>query len=192
MRRPLLTILIFLLAGAVVNVGVAWTITAVPKWRRRATSEIKVEWPRPVPDHWPERANHRILIRNFGWRYDQYQDIWNGVFVIHIVSAGWPCLALESEYWIDGPKRVRSPWGITLPLDIFGFGPRSFKKLPGRPIWPGFLFNTLFYAAILWLVIPGPFALRRLIRRRRGLCPACGYDLRHGEHEACPECGLAA
>ncbi len=49
-----------------------------------------------------------------------------------------------------------------------------------------------FYAAILWVLIPGPFALRRLIRRRRGLCLACGYDLRHGEHEACPECGVTA
>ena len=49
--------------------------------------------------------------------------------------------------------------------------------------------NTLFYAAILWLLILGPFALRRLIRQRRGVCPACGYDLRHGEHKACPECG---
>ncbi len=66
------------------------------------------------------------------------------------------------------------------------------RAVPLRPIWPGFAGNTLFYAAILWLLIPGPFALRRLIRRRRGLCPACGYDLRHGEHEACPECGVTA
>ena len=66
------------------------------------------------------------------------------------------------------------------------------RLLAYLPIWPGFAINTLFYAGIVWLLIPGPFALRRLIRRRRGLCPACGYDIRHGEHEACPECGLAA
>ncbi len=41
------------------------------------------------------------------------------------------------------------------------------------------------------LLIPGPFVLRRLIRQRRGLCPACGYDLKHAEHESCPECGAA-
>ena len=63
--------------------------------------------------------------------------------------------------------------------------------LPIGPVWPGFAVNTVFYAAFLWLLIPGPFALRRFVRRRRGLCPACGYDLRHGEHGACPECGVA-
>ncbi len=68
-------------------------------------------------------------------------------------------------------------------------GGSSFRLLPLRPIWPGFAFNTLFYAALLWLLIPVPFALRRHIRRKRGLCVACGYDLRHANHDACPECG---
>ena len=45
---------------------------------------------------------------------------------------------------------------------------------------------------VIWPLTLGPFALRRLIRRRRGLCLACGYDLRHTEHEACPECGVTA
>ncbi len=26
----------------------------------------------------------------------------------------------------------------------------------------------------------------------RGTCPACGYDLRGAEHDACPECGWQA
>ncbi len=64
--------------------------------------------------------------------------------------------------------------------------------LPLAIIVPGFAANTLFYAAILWLVIPGPFALRRHIRRKRGLCVACGYDLGHADHEACPECGYTS
>ena len=48
----------------------------------------------------------------------------------------------------------------------------SWKAWPVRPIWPGFAINTLFYAAILWLLIRGPFALRRFIRVKRGRCPA--------------------
>ena len=55
------------------------------------------------------------------------------------------------------------------------------------PIWPGFAVNTLFYAGLLWLLILGPFALRRLIRRRRGLCPKCAYPI--GESFVCSECG---
>ena len=63
------------------------------------------------------------------------------------------------------------------------------RALPLLPMWPGFAVNTLFYAIILWLLIPGPFVLRRLIRIRRGRCPKCGYDLR-GDHDGgCPECG---
>ena len=49
--------------------------------------------------------------------------------------------------------------------------------LPLRPIWPGFGVNTILYAGILWPVILGPFALRRLIRQRRGFCPKCAYPM---------------
>ncbi len=38
-------------------------------------------------------------------------------------------------------------------------------------------------------LIPGPVALRRLIRRRRGLCPTCAYPI--GESATCTECGKA-
>ncbi|MCH8164831.1 MAG: hypothetical protein IH889_04415 [Planctomycetes bacterium] len=51
----------------------------------------------------------------------------------------------------------------------------------------GFFLNTLFYAVILRL----PLELRQFIRRKRGVCVACGYDLRHADHDACPECGAA-
>ena len=43
--------------------------------------------------------------------------------------------------------------------------------------------------AILWLLIPGPFALRRFLRLRRGLCPKCAYPM--GESPVCSECGKA-
>jgi hypothetical protein len=61
--------------------------------------------------------------------------------------------------------------------------------LPLAIIWPGFVVNTLFYATVLWLLIPGPFVLRRMIRRRRRRCPKCGYDLRGQLGAGCPECG---
>ena len=56
-----------------------------------------------------------------------------------------------------------------------------------HPLWPGFAVNTLFYAAILWFLIRGPFALRRSLRLRRGLCPKCAYPM--GESAVCTECG---
>ncbi len=59
--------------------------------------------------------------------------------------------------------------------------------MPLGPIPLGFAVNTLFYAALLWLLIPGPFALRRFLRVKRGLCPKCAYPM--GESALCSECG---
>jgi hypothetical protein len=90
----------------------------------------------------------------------------------------------------NGPFRLES--GMLLD---YRQTPRGwlFRILPLQPLWSGFVVNTLFYTAIVWLLIRGPFVLRRLIRRRRGRCPKCGYDLR-GQPPgpaaaACPECG---
>jgi hypothetical protein len=66
---------------------------------------------------------------------------------------------------------------------------RGQRILPLRPIWPGFLFNTLIYAAALWGLLFTPGVLRRTVRRRRGRCTRCAYDLRGIEHDVCPECG---
>jgi len=50
--------------------------------------------------------------------------------------------------------------------------------------------NTVFYAAVLWLLLfAAPFALRRWRGIRRGLCPKCAYDLRGSIAQVCPECG---
>ena len=45
-----------------------------------------------------------------------------------------------------------------------------------RPYF-AFTISTLYYAALLWLLTCGPFALRRLIRRRSGRCEKCGYPI---------------
>jgi len=67
--------------------------------------------------------------------------------------------------------------------------PLPFRVLPLRPIWPGFAINSLFYAAVLLAMFFAPFALRRMIRRRRGRCPACAYPV--GTSAVCTECGAA-
>ncbi len=150
----MLTIAIFLLAGAVVNVAVAWGFVPWPG-----------SWNDPVVDWWVAYGGPVSGLR-----------------------AGWPMRSMGAA-WVDEPLLNPSHVGAVI---CRRDGATHFDILALRPIWPGFAINTLFWAAVLWLVIPGPFALRRLIRRRRGLCPACGYDLRHGEHEACPECGVTA
>jgi hypothetical protein len=61
--------------------------------------------------------------------------------------------------------------------------------LPLRPLWLGLLANTGFYGVILWAMWFMPGAIRRELRRQRGACVRCGYDLRGGGLTSCPECG---
>ena len=83
---------------------------------------------------------------------------------------------------------MRYRWGIHLPSDTASADWwEELSVLPLRPIWPGFAINTLFYAVVVWLLSCGPFALRRILRVRRGLCPKCAY--RMGEASVCSECG---
>ena len=110
----------------------------------------------------------------------------------HINRAGLPlrCLIgrlLRSPY---GTTETVGAWGLPLPWQVDVLKRRAYVGfLPLHPIWSGFAVNTLFYATILWLLIPGPFALRRFLRLRRGLCPKCAYPM--GESGVCTECGIA-
>ncbi len=102
---------------------------------------------------------------------------------------GWPILAMRHETRL--PARPRPSFSLQ-PTASGQLGSNAEMFLPNKPIWPSFALNTIFYAAILWPPIRGPFVLRRQIRRKRGLCVVCGYDLRHAEHDVCPECGARA
>lgn len=60
------------------------------------------------------------------------------------------------------------------------------RVLPFFVIWPGFLADSLLYAAAAWLACAAPLALRRRWRFRKGRCPHCGHR-RSGL--ICAECG---
>ena len=102
------------------------------------------------------------------------------------LRVGWPllCLTGSERFWWRNNDYARA----IEPRDHISLG-RETEILPIVPLLPGFLINTLFYAVILWLLWSAPFATRRLSRKRHGRCVQCGYDLRHVEHDACPECG---
>ncbi len=126
-----------------------------------------------------------------------------------VSSRGWPLLSMSCEYdfnpnrltilpcrsGVDPRLAIRVLSGISTGAiePAWRHGPYISglpRALPLRPIPGGFLINTLFYAVVLWLLlICGLFALRRQIRRLRGLCPKCGYPM--GESSVCTECGEA-
>ena len=218
MRRRLLTILILLVAGALVNVAVAWgcgyrfralthemiaqglSEIEVPCWGfelRRWTGTCAIGADALYDDIGYDQSVRQG--RDYGrdrlpsWsRMLQPPPPRNSRFdIVNLFEQanGYPLLALSGalRYTITTrPTRTLEVEAIT------GILARRIPQpalIPLRPIWPGFAVNTVSYALTLWLLLWSVSALRRLIRRRRGLCPACGYDLGHAQHDTCPECG---
>ncbi|MFI4882861.1 MAG: hypothetical protein ACIAQU_09790 [Phycisphaerales bacterium JB064] len=109
-------------------------------------------------------------------------------------AAGWPmlCLASRSSETTTGPRQTS--WSLRLwsPAATGGSAPRDPDRgaVPLRPLPLGLAANTLLFAAPLFVVLVAVPTVRRAIRRRRGRCPACGYDRRGLDHRSpCPECG---
>lgn len=88
---------------------------------------------------------------------------------------------------VPGDRALRG--GVTIQPTSGGISRVRTASLPLRPIPVGAAINTLLYAALLALVWMALRATRRLIRRRRGRCVHCGYDLKHEYASGCSECG---
>jgi hypothetical protein len=117
-------------------------------------------------------------------------------------ATGWPALAgwysmrfvyTSGAFNAEFEGAIEFP--ATPPSRPFGVAQGgAIRALPLRPIWPGLLINTAFYA-ILWLLpLGGLRAARRAWRRHRGRCPACAYHLvgltpAPDSRVTCPECG---
>ena len=121
-----------------------------------------------------------------------------------MLASGWPCLSFwglkssHSTYGVTDTQSADTPeiWFEELPqtslnaIDVQALS-IPYGILPCAPIPRGFILNTLFYSALLWLILIIPLKFRGLIRHRRGLCTHCTYDLRGATPKSlqCPECG---
>ena len=191
-RRLCIVAVIFLLAGAVVNVAVAWGCSVWSCYTgAAASSEPATEWPRPVPNDWPTPHDK---MRNNGFGVERFLVSWENARTpsdatqrwycnIQVTQAGWPLRTLEGMQWLDGRLfRIDERHSWSIDFETWSIE-HWWNFLPLKPMWPGFAVNTLFYAALLWL----QFAMRRWNRVQRGLCPKCAYPM--GESEVCSECG---
>ncbi len=214
----MLAIAILLLAGAVVNAAVAWGCALWSEnnlWFSETTLSAAKAWPAYLVDaNWPPPY---IAVRREGLGFgvsviqitsevppDDHLKPWEemsdfGQLVIY--KYGWPLRGLQWEsYGSRGPRAMAlvrdaaSEAGWRLGLECPSFVPIRrdgwLRRIPVTPILSGLVVNTLFYATLLWFLIPGPFALRRLrrfLRVRRGLCPKCAYPM--GDSAVCTECG---
>ncbi len=163
-------------------------------WTNRKISDL-VEYI-AIPDEQAESALPDWA--GFGYPTETYPPA--TPFIVRIVEArGWPSLALWSGHDVVGfppaGASVENSVSITNGYLLHGERTRPFPEwaeihvLPLAPIWPGFAVNMIFYAVLLWMLWLSPFVVRRMIRRKRGRCIKCGYDLRGDLSAGCPECG---
>jgi hypothetical protein len=181
----------FVLAS-IMNVAVAWMCQArveLPQLPFGQAVKEPSSWPVPVPKDWPPPIFH-AEVRFFGVsRADYAFSGEGGYYYVSVLRSGWPFEALSSESWSDpGPHA----WRHGLPVIGELWVARRWGRLPIWPVWHGLLLNTLLYAVPAAGLLLGVHRVRKLIRRRRGCCWACGYSL-HGLPDAvpCPECGDA-
>jgi len=108
------------------------------------------------------------------------------------VARGWPVFAMASgiDAQFVGDYFDRAEYNGCIYAGRPGWASElGHRALPLRPIFPGFVVNTLFYAAMWFGIFFGVAAVRRFIRKKRGRCVKCSYDLRGELDKGCPECG---
>jgi hypothetical protein len=191
-RRLALRLAACALAGAVMTVAMAWGCAAWSKPRGpNFLAGDDVRWVRSVPNDWIDPVG-RYVERSFGG----YHDVASGhgpeqYAQLRLIQVGVPFLSFELVHLVNA-RRGTPGWGPGhngIPM------PRSLRDrvwagaLPIAAIWPGFALDTAFYGTIVFLLWSAPGVIRRRARKRRGRCPACGYDLRGSAGSPCPECG---
>jgi hypothetical protein len=186
-RGTKIVLFLFLVSGgAIINIALAWTteILDQPTWTQSAAI-LKVLTTRvvvgsPPEATYPDAAYERITLPMWhihGWPFDSPTRC-GMLFPVDRTRTS------TQRLWIEG-------W--SLPDSAAKALHRDKVVLSVRPASAGFVINTFFYAAILWLPFAALGTFRRRRRIKRGLCPGCGYDLRGrgGHQNLCPECGAA-
>ncbi|MDY7108593.1 MAG: hypothetical protein SYC29_08140 [Planctomycetota bacterium] len=215
MKRRVLIILFLLLLGAAVNVTVAWACVCVPlplktvlphySWADgspmwivwglefRTTEEFKATGPpSDVPTGFPDRVEYVVkksprfgMSFEAGWSEDDFVP---PAQVVLKLSSGWPMRSMRCRAWASQGHEHLTVTGA-IDLTNWKASPIQLLCLPFTPAPFGFVVNSVFYAIVLFVVLPGPLGLRWLIRLKRGRCPKCGYDLRGDLAWGCSECG---
>jgi len=215
MKSRMMFILLMLLLGAIVNVAVAWgcglrspmTIRNQPGYAMSTSgaetrvfdsSEFFLRSGEPgfISQYdlfgWEWRGRGARMLRISHWIGYNAAPWDTGDYLIERES-GWPLLSMHGQC-----REINTMyWAFPVPSEwrkgpnFIGIGAAANQTagvfLPLRPLWPGFLINTVFYALLLWLLFFAPFAARRALRRKRRLCEKCAYPV--GTSPVCTECG---
>ncbi len=205
-------VLCCLSVGFIVNVGVAWWYAidyqrkSAADLERLAGAEIGSDpsprpsvsrrWPIAVPKGWPDRPDQVTLDVIWGYSERSASAIVRpegGDFKFAVrYEYGWPLRSVCDWWYIAAPLKSPGTAGGFIHVPANKRWPWLYK-LPWRPLWFGFMIDTIFFGTIVWALLQASIALRRWRRRGKGACVRCGYDLKGlTAGAACPECGAAA
>ena len=236
-KRRLLTVAVFVLAGAVVNVAVAWGCALwidiegysqfaagrplqqyeYAGWYvyiRQHHGAVRIERVPQGPGHpydstTSQESPHDLPM----WSRAQDRSTWPPIGPLYGIedARGWPLYSLhcrvdlatillrepaafnelldQTEVSPEDLSSVLAPGDAVSGGLLLSYNENELRILPFRPLWPGFAINTILYAIALWVSIWGVIALRRFVRVKRGLCPACAYP--RAQSNVCSECGEA-
>jgi hypothetical protein len=107
-----------------------------------------------------------------------------GEHLLVVRAYGWPARAFYLEYRVSAAGTTCRGM-LRIPLASGAI------ELPVGIIWTGLAINVLFWGTLIWVYFAAERRLVRHLRRRRGCCPTCQYDIRGLRDPVCPECGGA-
>jgi hypothetical protein len=187
MQPKLSRVLLWLLIGVLINVAAAWACRyaayGVPVFTGFDVSndpDVR-KW---LATHYAgdKTIDQVSECHSFGFSdLSFHNEYFNWVLSIRD-RAGWPMYSLEYQMFVEAPYptyRFQHAWTS----DWLN------AALPLRPIWPGFLVNSVLFATPLWLIFDGIRMVRRIVRRRLGLCADCAYPI--SANPVCTECGAS-
>lgn len=216
MKGRILKLVILLLLGAIINVAVAWGCAVTSPivsyhefkhdlpdaeaerlWRKYMGKLDEYEKDSIFGESGSIRGTTKIFLGSMP--LGDPVSIYSWSATSDILQAGWPFRSLEGGDYYNVSWEMEI--GNTKEHNLLSLHPlpwpaRTYNwygRVPTKPIWPGFLANTLVYGLFMCGLLYGMRTASRFIRRRRGLCIKCGYDLRGasggGGGGVCPECG---
>lgn len=171
-------------------------------WRRDHRGVIA--WPTAVPPDWPRAAQfvteswEAAWAESSAWVVPHTDDAGGVYYRVTDRAYGLPLPTMRWWEFDRGTLTNAKAWHETRSRVQVRDADGSTVDIPLAPIWPAFLACAALYGAVAWLAWAVLAAGRAHLAdggrarraRRRGRCPACGYD-RAGLPPAapCPECG---
>ncbi len=202
--RLVRTMIVCLTLGAVLQVGVAWLCAFVPSVALMTSKAGSGQrWLADVPASWSGTPASTSIVRDdLGGRV-VVQETGATVFgamcvqsfpvfrMLTLTESGLPFRSMRFEDRLEVTFDVGliDPWHESVRSGAPDL--RLWRvPFPLTPIARGFVCNTIVYGMVIWLVV-GVGTDRRPMRRRRGVCQGCAYDLQ-GIDGPCPECGVSS